>query len=55
MSQYSETMGNFYRTGNYHLEANYIFTTLADLRNFYSNPINATTLHKGLLKIVENV
>lgn len=54
MSQYSETMGSFSRTGSYPLEANYIFTTLADLRDFYSKPINATTLHKGLLKIVEN-
>lgn len=54
MSQYSETMGSFIRTGNYPLEANYIFATEAELKEFYSDPINATTLHKGLLKIVEN-
>lgn len=54
MSQYSETMGSFSRTSSYPLEANYIFTTVADLRNFYTQSINATTLHKGLLKIVEN-
>lgn len=54
MSQYSETMGSFSRTGSYPLEANYIFSTVQDLRNFYTQPINATTLHKGLLKIVEN-
>lgn len=54
MSQYSETMGSFIRTGNYPLEANYIFSTEAELKEFYEDPINATTLHKGLLKVVEN-
>lgn len=54
MSQYSETMGSFIRTGNYPLEANYIFPTEAELKEFYEDPINATTIHKGLLKIVEN-
>jgi len=54
MSQYSETMGSFIRTGNYPLEANYIFATEAELKEFYNDPINATTLHKGLFKIVEN-
>lgn len=54
MSQYSEMMGSFIRTGNYPIEANYIFPTEAALKEFYTDPINATTLHKGLLKIVEN-
>lgn len=54
MSQYSEMMGSFMRTGNYPLEANYIFPTEAALKEFYSDPINATTLHKGLFRIVEN-
>lgn len=54
MSQYSELMGSFLRTGNYPLEANYIFATEEALKEFYSDPINATTLHKGLLKVVEN-
>ena len=54
MSQYSEMMGSFIRTGNYPIEANYIFPTEAALKEFYADPINATTLHKGLLKIVEN-
>ena len=54
MSQYSEMMGSFIRTGNYPMEANYVFATEADLKEFYNDPINATTLHKGLLKIVED-
>lgn len=54
MSQYSEMMGSFIRTGNYPIEANYIFPTEAALKEFYSVPINATTLHKGLFRIVEN-
>lgn len=54
MSEYSETMGSFTRTGNYPLEANYIFSTEAELKEFYENPINAATLHKGLLKVVED-
>lgn len=54
MSQYSEMMGSFIRTGNYPMEANYVFATEAALKEFYNNPINATTLHKGLLKIVED-
>lgn len=54
MSQYSELMGSFLRTGNYPLEANYIFPTEEALKEFYNDPINATTLHKGLLKVVEN-
>lgn len=54
MSQFSEMIGSFIRTGNYPIEANYIFPTEAALKEFYNDPINATTLHKGLLKIVEN-
>lgn len=54
MSEYSETMGSFIRTGNYPLEADYIFSTEAELKEFYEDPINATTLHKGLLKVVES-
>lgn len=54
MSQYSELMGSFLRTGNYPLEADYIFPTEEALKEFYNDPINATTLHKGLLKVVEN-
>lgn len=51
MSQFSETIGSFTRTGNYPLEANYIFPDEASLKEFYSE--DNTTLHKGLLKIVE--
>lgn len=54
MSQYSEMMGSFIRTGNYPLEAHYIFPTEEALKEFYSDEMNATTIHKGLLRIVEN-
>lgn len=52
MSQYSEIMGSFIRTGDYPIEANYIFKDEAALKEFYSDPINATTLHSGLFKVV---
>lgn len=54
MSQYSEMMGSFIRTGNYPMEANYIFDTEQDLFDFYKDPINRTTLHTGLFRIVCN-
>lgn len=54
MSQYSETIGSFIRTGSYPLEANYVFNTYEDLVNFYNDPINKTTLHIGLLKVVRS-
>lgn len=54
MSQYSEMMGSFIRTGNYPMEANYIFPTEDDLIQFYEDPINKTTMHVGLLRIVDN-
>lgn len=54
MSKYSELMGSFIRTGPYPLEANYIFPTEDDLKKFYSEELRATTLHRGLLKIVKN-
>ena len=53
MSQYSEMIGSFVRTGNYPIEANYIFETYADLVSFFSDEVQKATLHKGLLKIVE--
>lgn len=53
MSQYSQMVGSFIRTGNYPIEANYIFETYEDLVNFYTDEVQAATLHKGLLKIVE--
>lgn len=49
---YSEVLGSFIRTGNFPLEANYIFNSLQELNMFYNDPINKTTLHEGLLKIV---
>lgn len=54
MSQYSEMMGSFIRTGNYPMEANYIFSSEEELKAFYADELNNTTLHKGLLKIVSS-
>lgn len=47
-------MGSFIRTGNYPMEANYIFDTEESLKAFFEEPLNKTLLHKGLLKVVEN-
>lgn len=52
MNQYSEIMGSFTRTGDYPLEANYIFDSEEALKEFYQDSLNATTLHAGLLKVV---
>ena len=54
MSQFSEMMGSFIRTGNYPLEANYIFPTEQELIEFYNDELNKTTLHRGLLRVVLN-
>ena len=54
MSQYSDLIGSFQRTSNFPIEANYIFSTEADLINFYSDPVQKAILHEGLFKIVEN-
>ena len=51
MSQYSEMMGSFIRTGNYPMEANYIFPTEAALKEFYSDPINATTIQPDAISV----
>ena len=54
MSQYSDLIGSFQRTSNFPIEANYIFSTEADLIDFYSDPVQKAILHEGLFKIVEN-
>ena len=54
MSQYSEIMGSFIRTGDDPMEANYIFSSEEELKAFYADELNNTTLHKGLLKIVSS-
>ena len=54
MSKYSELIGSFVRRGNYPIEADYIFPDEIALKEFYSDPIQNATLHKGLLKLVEN-
>ena len=52
MSEYSQTYGSFIRTGDYPLEANYIFPSEEELINFYTNTEETTHLHQGLFKIV---
>lgn len=52
MSQFSQTYGSFTRTGNYPLEADYIFSTEQELIDFYTDSNEETQLHQGLLKIV---
>lgn len=52
MSQYSQTMGSFTRNGNYPLEADYVFESEQQLKDFYSDSVRNTYLHEGLLKIV---
>ena len=54
MSQYSEIMGSFISTGDYPIEANYIFSSEEELKAFYTDELNNITLHKGLLKIVSS-
>lgn len=52
MSQYSEVLGSFTRVGDFPLEANYIFNSEKQLKDFYSDELNKTVLHQGLLKVV---
>lgn len=52
MSKYSELMGSFIRTGNFPIEADYIFETEEELKEFYSDSLNKTILHLGLFRIV---
>lgn len=52
-SAFAQLLGSFERADNFPLEANYIFPTLEDLKQFYSDEISKATLHKGLLKVVE--
>lgn len=54
MSKYSEIIGSFSRMGSFPIEANYIFANEQELRTFYSDPINYSTIHLGLLKVVQN-
>ena len=52
MGQYSELIGSFKRMGNFPLEADYIFNSEEELKDFYSQEENAVLLHRGLFKIV---
>lgn len=51
MSKYSETIGSFLRTGAYPLEADYIFHSEEELKQFYAD---SEILHEGLFKVVQN-
>lgn len=52
MGKYSELIGSFKRMGSFPMEANFIFENETALKDFYSSPEEAATLHKGLLKLV---
>ena len=54
MSSFAQIITSFERTGNFPLEANYVFATVDDLKEFYSDEVQAATLHKGLLRVVES-
>ena len=51
MSKYSETVGSFLRVGPYPLEADYIFHSEEELKQFYAD---SEILHEGLFKVVQN-
>lgn len=53
MSNFAQIITSFERSGKFPLEANYIFPTEEALKDFYSDPVQAATLHKGLLRVVE--
>lgn len=54
MSKFSEIIGSFSRMSNFPIEANYVFPTETALKEFYEEPVNKITLHRGLFKIVED-
>ena len=54
MSQYSEIVGSFLRRGSFPLEADYLFTTVDELKSYYEKEENKAILHRGLLKVVED-
>lgn len=54
MSTYSELIGSFIRTGDFPLEADYIFDTEDDLKEYYSDELNSTLLYQGWLKVVKD-
>lgn len=49
---YSEMLGSFVRTGNYPLEANMVFETEREMKDFYAIPANAATMYEGMIRIV---
>lgn len=51
-TDYSQTIGSFVRSGDYPLEAEYIFTSVEELRQWAEQ--NQRFLHDGLLKVVKD-
>lgn len=49
-TSYVQTFGSFFRNGKYPLEANYIFNSEQELKQWEEN--NKKYLHEGLLKVV---
>ena len=54
MRAYGEIIASFRRGGPFPIEADFIFETEAQLKEFYSSPEENAILHKGLLKLVED-
>ena len=52
MSQYSEIIGSFIRTGDFPLEADYVFSTLEALQEYYEDEVSAATIYQGLIRVV---
>lgn len=53
MSEYSQIINSFERTGNFPLEADYIFDNKKALLDYYADPVKKATMHKGLLRVVQ--
>lgn len=53
MSEYSQIINSFERTGNFPLEADYIFDNEKALLDYYADPVKKATMHKGLLRVVQ--
>lgn len=52
MSKYSPLIGSFQRTNRNPIEADYIFNSVEELNQWAEDPINYSTLHIGLQKVV---
>lgn len=54
MSQFSQIIDSFERTGNFPLESDYIFGSEEELLKYYQDPVKQATMHAGLFRIVDN-